>query len=139
MSVLLRVAASALCAIASLSVASAQNYPTRLVHVIAPFGPGGPSDVFSRIVAQKLSEALKQSFVVENRPGGSTMIGTDCFLQIKCLKACDALLQALDASPLLSDRKDWRFRLRRWNRTARHANLWMSAFWAATATLRCSQ
>jgi hypothetical protein len=61
------------------------------------------------------------------------------FLQIKCLKACDALLQALDASPLLSDRKDWRFRLRRWNRTARHANLWMSAFWAATATLRCSQ
>jgi tripartite-type tricarboxylate transporter receptor subunit TctC len=77
MSVLLRVAASALCAIASLSVASAQNYPTRLVHVIAPFGPGGPSDVFSRIVAQKLSEALKQSFVVENRPGASTMIGTE--------------------------------------------------------------
>jgi tripartite-type tricarboxylate transporter receptor subunit TctC len=77
MSVLLRVAASALLAIASLSGASAQNYPTRLVHVIAPFGPGGPSDVFSRIVAQKLSEALKQSFVVENRPGASTMIGTD--------------------------------------------------------------
>jgi tripartite-type tricarboxylate transporter receptor subunit TctC len=77
MSVLLRVAASALFAIASLSGASAQNYPTRLVHVIAPFGPGGPSDVFSRIVAQKLSEALKQSFVVENRPGASTMIGTD--------------------------------------------------------------
>jgi tripartite-type tricarboxylate transporter receptor subunit TctC len=77
MSVLLRVAASALFAIASLSDASAQNYPTRLVHVIAPFGPGGPSDVFSRIVAQKLSEALKQSFVVENRPGASTMIGTD--------------------------------------------------------------
>ena len=50
MSVLLRVAASALFAIASLSGASAQNYPTRLVHVIAPFGPGGPSDVFSRIV-----------------------------------------------------------------------------------------
>jgi tripartite-type tricarboxylate transporter receptor subunit TctC len=71
------VAASALFAIASLSDASAQNYPTRLVHVIAPFGPGGPSDVFSRIVAQKLSEALKQSFVVENRPGASTMIGTE--------------------------------------------------------------
>jgi tripartite-type tricarboxylate transporter receptor subunit TctC len=77
MSVLLRVAVSALFAIASLSGASAQNYPTRLVHVIAPFGPGGPSDVFSRNVAQKLSEALKQSFVVENRPGASTMIGTD--------------------------------------------------------------
>jgi len=76
MSVLLRVAALALFATAS-GPASAQNYPTRLVHIIAPFGPGGPSDVFSRIVAQKLSEALKQSFVVENRPGASTMIGTD--------------------------------------------------------------
>jgi tripartite-type tricarboxylate transporter receptor subunit TctC len=76
MSVLLRVAALALFATVSWS-ASAQNYPTRLVHIIAPFGPGGPSDVFSRIVAQKLSESLKASFVVENRPGASTMIGTD--------------------------------------------------------------
>jgi tripartite-type tricarboxylate transporter receptor subunit TctC len=57
--------------------ASAQDYPTRVVHVIAPFGPGGPADVFSRVVAQKLSDALKQGFVVENRPGASTMIGTD--------------------------------------------------------------
>jgi tripartite-type tricarboxylate transporter receptor subunit TctC len=54
-----------------------QDYPTRLVHVIAPYGPGGPSDIYSRIVAQKLSDALKQSFVVENRPGASTMIGTE--------------------------------------------------------------
>jgi tripartite-type tricarboxylate transporter receptor subunit TctC len=77
MSVLLRVAASTVFALLSWSAASAQNYPTRLVHVIAPYGPGGPSDVFSRIVSLKLSEALKQSFVVENRPGASTMIGTD--------------------------------------------------------------
>jgi tripartite-type tricarboxylate transporter receptor subunit TctC len=81
MNVTLRVVASALFALVSLisavSGALAQNYPTRLVHVIAPYGPGGPSDVFSRIVAQKLSEALKQSFVIENRPGASTMIGTD--------------------------------------------------------------
>ncbi len=77
MSVMLRVVASAVVAIAMLGGASAQTYPTRLVHVIAPYGPGGPSDVFSRIVMQKLSEALKQSFVVENRPGASTMIGTD--------------------------------------------------------------
>src|SRR5882757_9153154 len=47
------------------------------VGFIAPHGPGGPSDVFSRIVAKKLSDALKQGFVVENRPGASTMIGTD--------------------------------------------------------------
>ena len=57
--------------------ASAQDYPTRIVHIIAPYGPGGPSDVFSRILAQKLSDTLKQGFVVENRPGASTMIGTD--------------------------------------------------------------
>jgi len=57
--------------------APAQDYPTRIVHIIAPYGPGGPADVFSRILAQKLSDTLKQSFVVENRPGASTMIGTD--------------------------------------------------------------
>src|SRR5258708_17164014 len=57
--------------------APAQTYPTRVVHVIARFGPGSPADVFSRIVAQKLSDTLKQGFVVENRPGASTMIGTD--------------------------------------------------------------
>ena len=57
--------------------APAQEYPARIVHVIAPYGPGGPSDVFSRILAQKLSDTLRQGFVVENRPGASTMIGTD--------------------------------------------------------------
>src|SRR6266436_7011608 len=57
--------------------ARAQDYPTRVVHVIAPFGPGGPADVFSRVVAQKLSDTLKYGFVIENRPGASTMIGTD--------------------------------------------------------------
>jgi tripartite-type tricarboxylate transporter receptor subunit TctC len=57
--------------------APAQDYPNRIVHVIAPYGPGGPSDVFSRVVAQKLSDSLKVGFVVENRPGASTMIGTD--------------------------------------------------------------
>ncbi len=80
MVVMLRFVMLALVAAAAIlpaSEAPAQDYPTRLVHVIAPYGPGGPSDVYSRIVAQKLSEALKQSFVVENRPGASTMIGTD--------------------------------------------------------------
>jgi tripartite-type tricarboxylate transporter receptor subunit TctC len=57
--------------------ASAQDYPTRIVHIIAPYGPGGPADIFSRVVAQKLSDTFKQGFVIENRPGASTMIGTD--------------------------------------------------------------
>jgi tripartite-type tricarboxylate transporter receptor subunit TctC len=63
--------------VAPAAQAPAQDYPTRIVHIIAPYGPGGPADVFSRILAQKLSDTLKQSFVVENRPGASTMIGTD--------------------------------------------------------------
>src|SRR5450432_4169888 len=80
MAVIIRFATLALFAVAFIapsSQAPAQDYPTRVVHVIAPYGPGGPSDVFSRIVAQKLSDIFKQGFVVENRPGASTMIGTD--------------------------------------------------------------
>ncbi len=57
--------------------ARAQDYPVRTVHIIAPYGPGGPADIFSRVVAQKLSDSFKQGFVIENRPGASTMIGTD--------------------------------------------------------------
>src|SRR5262245_15856632 len=67
--------AAALAALSS--QARAQGYPTRGVHVIAPYGPGGPADIFSRVVAQKLSDTFKQGFVIENRPGASTMIGTD--------------------------------------------------------------
>jgi tripartite-type tricarboxylate transporter receptor subunit TctC len=55
----------------------AQDYPTRAVRIIVPFGAGGPADVFARILAQHLSESLKQNFVVEDRPGAGSIIGTD--------------------------------------------------------------
>ena len=59
------------------SVAPAQEYPSRSVKIIVPFGAGGPADVFARQIGQYLSDTLKQSFVVENRPGAGSIIGTD--------------------------------------------------------------
>ncbi|MGH8620800.1 MAG: Bug family tripartite tricarboxylate transporter substrate binding protein [Burkholderiales bacterium] len=52
-------------------------YPTRPVRFICPYVPGGAGDIFTRTIAQKLTEALGQSFVVDNRPGANGGIGTD--------------------------------------------------------------
>jgi tripartite-type tricarboxylate transporter receptor subunit TctC len=56
--------------------AAAQDYPTRPVKIIVPFGAGGPADVYARFLGQYLQESLKQSFVVEDRPGAGSIIGT---------------------------------------------------------------
>jgi tripartite-type tricarboxylate transporter receptor subunit TctC len=53
------------------------DYPSHPIKIIAPFGAGGPGDVFSRQLAQFLPELLKQSVVVENRPGAASVIGAD--------------------------------------------------------------
>lgn len=52
------------------------DYPSRPVKVIAPFGAGGPADLYIRVLAQKLQKALRQPFVVENHPGAGTTLGT---------------------------------------------------------------
>jgi tripartite-type tricarboxylate transporter receptor subunit TctC len=57
--------------------AAAEDYPSRPVKIIAPFGAGGPTDVYTRIVSQELQKALGQPFIVENRPGAGTTIGTE--------------------------------------------------------------
>src|SRR5712675_737662 len=57
--------------------ASAQDYPSRQVRIVVPFGAGGPADIYARILAQHLTEQLKQSFYVEDRPGAGSIIGTD--------------------------------------------------------------
>lgn len=57
--------------------ALAQDYPSRPVKLIVPFAAGGPADVYGRAVAQRLQDVLKQSFVVENRPGAGSLIGTE--------------------------------------------------------------
>src|SRR5918994_2501790 len=56
---------------------SAQPYPAKPVRVIVPYPPGGGNDTLGRLFAAKLGERMGQPFVVENRPGAGTMIGTE--------------------------------------------------------------
>ena len=68
--------AAALCA-ASLGAVHAQSYPNKPVKLIVPFAPGGFTDVVARILGQRLSTAMGQQFVIENKAGAGSIIGTD--------------------------------------------------------------
>ena len=63
--------------LAPLVASQAQDYPVRPVKIIVPFAAGGPADIYARFIGQRLQEALGQSFVVDNRPGAGSVIGTD--------------------------------------------------------------
>jgi tripartite-type tricarboxylate transporter receptor subunit TctC len=73
----LRLAAGAAALPAVSRFAWAQTYPTRPVHVIVGFPPGGTADIVARLMGQRLSERLGQPFVIENRPGAGGNIGTE--------------------------------------------------------------
>jgi tripartite-type tricarboxylate transporter receptor subunit TctC len=73
---------SSLVALAMLSFVAAapctaQEYPSHPIKMIVPFGAGGPTDIFTRLLAEELRKALKEPFVMENRPGAGTIIGTE--------------------------------------------------------------
>ena len=59
------------------SPALAQTWPARPVKIVVPFAAGGPADVYARFLSQRLQDALGQNFVVDNRPGAGSVIGTD--------------------------------------------------------------
>jgi len=72
----LGVAAGAAAMAAGPRIARTQSYPARQVRVVVPFAPGGPTDIFARLVVQKLSEQLVKQFYIENVAGASGSIGT---------------------------------------------------------------
>ncbi len=69
--------ASTVMILAAAAPSTAQDYPSHPIKMIVPFGAGGPTDIFTRLLAEELRKALKQPFVLENRPGAGTIIGTE--------------------------------------------------------------
>jgi len=63
--------------VAGTSSSRADDYPSRPVKIVAPFGAGGPTDVYTRDIAEELQKSLHQAFVIENRPGAGTTLGTE--------------------------------------------------------------
>ena len=70
-------AAAGLLAIAALPVTAAEKYPTRPIRMIAPFPPGGGTDILSRVIAVPIGERLGQPVIVDNRPGAGGVVGAE--------------------------------------------------------------
>jgi tripartite-type tricarboxylate transporter receptor subunit TctC len=68
---------ASLAALALAGPLAAQDYPAKPVKIIVPFAAGGPADIYARFLGQRLQEALGQPFIVDDRPGAGSVIGTD--------------------------------------------------------------
>ena len=98
------IAAAALAIFGAAGSTSAQdaaaNYPNRAIHIVVPFPAGGPADLVARIIGQKMSEDWGQPVIIDNRPGGNTVIGA-----VQVAKAAPdgyTLLMAIDSTLVMN-------------------------------------
>jgi tripartite-type tricarboxylate transporter receptor subunit TctC len=89
-----------LCGSAANAQPAADNFPTRAVKIVVPFPAGGPTDILSRVIAERMSKDWGQPMVIENRPGGNTGIGA----QVVAHAAPDGytLLSAMDTTMVMN-------------------------------------
>src|SRR5579864_5364775 len=78
----------------------AANYPSRPIHIIVPFPPGGPTDILSRIIGKEMTASWGQTVVIENRPGADTTIGAE--VVAKADPDGYTLLAAMDSTMVLN-------------------------------------
>ncbi len=71
----------AVVALASCSLSLAQGFPTKPIHVLVPFAPGGPADALARVIVPKFSERIGQPVIIDSRPGGSGNVGAEVVLK----------------------------------------------------------
>ena len=93
----------ACCAIAIVPAAAqdaAKDYPNRAIHIVVPFPAGGPADVAARLLAQKMNEDWGQPVIIDNRPGGNTVIGAQAVA--KAAPDGYTLLMAIDSTLVMN-------------------------------------
>jgi tripartite-type tricarboxylate transporter receptor subunit TctC len=94
------VAIFVLSVLASAPAAAQQAYPTRPIHIVVPFPAGGPSDVLTRMMGERISKDFGQPIVVDNRPGANTVIGAE--LVAKAPPDGYTLLMAIDSTLVMN-------------------------------------
>ena len=83
----MRMSAAALLVLLADPAAAQQAYPSKPVHIIVPYPPGGTNNAVARLIAQKLAEGWGQQVLIDNRPGGNTIIGSEALLEADMLLA----------------------------------------------------